>query len=1151
MRKTSLILCIVIAILSICFYGCSDLITTMAQVKLTVQLDDHEIPLDSQFTLYGSQQNSCSSIQKQLGALKQATILPLEPGVWELSVEARVGGVVKASGSTTVTLKAGKQASALINLAYQFDVTFDANGGDPPSLSGIDVIYDDVYGVLPTTTRLGYTFLGWFNAASGGSNIEETTLFRETTNQTLFAQWQATTYTVTFDTQQGTGGTATTTVTYDQSMPASLSAPSRTGYTFNGYFDDQEAGTQYYTPTMQSSKPYDKVVDTQLYARWTPLSFTVTFDANGGDNPDTPTKTVSYDASYGALPSITRTGYTFDGWWTTSGNPVTQITENALVALSADQILYAKWTPNSYKVTFDAEGGEAVDPAFKYVSYDALYGVLPSTTRTGYTFDGWWTSSGGTGSEMEEDTTVAITAEQVLYAKWTGCQYTITFDANEGILGSSSTTATYGSAMPSQLTAPSRSGYDFVGYFDSQEGGTKYYDASMQGSNNWDKDAPATLYAHWTEASYTVTFDANGGEDVDITSKSVIFNSSYDTLAVASRGGYTLSGWNTRSDGAGSTITAASTVSLTTDHTLFAIWTANTYTVTFDANGGDAVNSTEMTVTYALTYGTLPNASRSGYDLSGWNTASDGGGSTITASSIVTEAKNHTLYAQWTEAKSFVGLYDNTRFNAVYAVQNQDMPTVNTTGAALTAPTKTGHAFTGMFLNSVQYYNADMTSARKWDKPYNDQGYSLLAGWTVNQYTITLDAKGGNSGTQSISVDYQGNLPRINLPTRTGYYFEAYYYNKYTDQGDLYYHAKYYGDGGPTSTYLDPRILTWEYDTDATFEATWKPLTSTVKLMRNRTSADTEYFGSIIATYDQAMPSSGLGSPPTRTGYAFAGFYDTADGTGNQYYSDTLESTRTWDKVTSTANLYAKWVAPSTVTFDSNGGSSVASIEDVVYKSKISAPAVAPTKDRQLFVGWYKDASLQHAWDFDQDVVTADMTLYAKWRDYTFGDIGPAGGVVFIVNSDQSLSWKYMEARLDKKVHIPFAPSDSLGGYQFDLGDEVGSGQSNTSAILTAYSAYTDTNYAAYYCDTLSVAHDGETYSDWFLPSDGEVRDLFDNLLWMDEYRFNDDEIWTSTDDYTYAYLISTYVFSEDYSNRWYWDSAQTERCYAIPVRTF
>ena len=1151
MKKLSILLILSILIFSLCFFGCSDLIDSMAQVELRLQFDDHQIPLVSEFSVRGTKQDSRTTFQKQLGNLKQVTIVPLEPGVWTLQVEAKVEGLVKATGTTTVTAKSGKKTSAIIDLVYQYDVDFNANSGSVPSMAGKDVVYNAAYGTLPVTTKPGYTFLGWFTAANGGIKIEETTIFRETTNQTLFAQWQANTYTAYLDAGQGSGGTTNTTVIYDQPMTSSLIAPNRSGYLFTGYWDSIAGGEQYYSAAMQSNKSYDKTSDSVLYAQWAPLTYVITFDQNGGNIPDSTTKTVSYDAPYGTLAVVSRDGYIFTDWNTKPDGSGSTITGTSQVAILEDQTLYANWIANSYTLFFDSNGGGHIDVASKSVTYDATYGALPLPTRSGYTFRGWFTESDGTGSEIDGNTQVTITSDQNLYAIWNGNSYEITFDANGGSPGTHSCIAVFGSDMPSGLTVPNRPGYAFIGYFDSQIGGIQYISASMQSNKIWDKVEASTLYAHWTEASYTVAFDPNGGTNSGSTSKTVTYDALYDVLPTPTRDGYTFVDWNTKADGTGITITAASIVTTTNDQALYAIWTANSYTAAFSANGGDAVNPTEMTVTYASTYGTLPNASRTGYELSGWNTASDGSGSIITAESIVTEAKNHTLYAQWAFAKSFVELYNGTRFNAVYAVQNQDMPSENTTGFTITAPTKTGYTFTGMFLDGVKYYNTDMTSARLWDKPYSVSGYSLLAGWTVNQYTITLDSKGGSGGTQSITVDYQGTLPRIDLPVKTGYYFEAYYYNKYTDQGDLYYHAKYYGDGGPSNTYLDPNITTWGNDTDATFEATWIPLTSAVSLIRNRTSLDIDSYKTITATYGQQMPSNALSSPPTRTGYVFGGFYDTADCTGKQYYSSTLESTNIWDKVASSANLYAKWIGPSTVTFNSNGGSSVTSIENVAYNTKISAPATDPIKDHQVFVGWYKDVFLQNAWDFEQDVVTENMTLYAKWRNYTFGDVGPAGGVVFIVNYDQSLPWKYMEARLDKKVLITFSPAEA-DRYSFNLGSDIGTGKANTIAIRECYDArYHDTDYAAYYCDTLSVDHQGDTYSDWFLPSDEEVKDLFDNLLHMPEYRFNDGEIWTSTQDYTYAYLIGTYAFSDDYANRWYWWRGQDESHYAIPVRTF
>ena len=104
----------------------------------------------------------------------------------------------------------------------------------------------------------------------------------------------------------------------------------------------------------------------------------------------------------------------------------------------------ALWTLDTYTVTFDAQGGTNADPASKIVTYDDAYDVLAATTRTGYTFAGWWTGAGGTGTEVTAATIVTLTAAQTLYAKWT---YTVTFDGQGGTAPSpASTSVTYGLA---------------------------------------------------------------------------------------------------------------------------------------------------------------------------------------------------------------------------------------------------------------------------------------------------------------------------------------------------------------------------------------------------------------------------------------------------------------------------------------------------------------------------------------------------------------------------------------------------------------------------------------------------------------------------------------------------------------------------------
>ena len=148
-------------------------------------------------------------------------------------------------------------------------------------------------------------------------------------------------------------------------------------------------------------------------------TYTVTFDAQGGTAASPLSMTVTNGATYGTLAATTRTGYTFAGWWTGAGGSGTEVTSSATVTLAAAQTLYANWTANTYTVTFDAQGGTAASPASTNVTYGSTYGTLAATARTGYTFAGWWTGAGGSGTEVTSSTTVTITGAQTLYANWT------------------------------------------------------------------------------------------------------------------------------------------------------------------------------------------------------------------------------------------------------------------------------------------------------------------------------------------------------------------------------------------------------------------------------------------------------------------------------------------------------------------------------------------------------------------------------------------------------------------------------------------------------------------------------------------------------------------------------------------------------------
>ena len=148
-------------------------------------------------------------------------------------------------------------------------------------------------------------------------------------------------------------------------------------------------------------------------------------------------------------------------------------------------------TPKSiaYTVNFDPNGGE-VSKASMAVTYGKAYGALPTPTRTGYRFSGWYTAKTG-GSKIANSTTVDNSAGSTLYAHWKANQYTVTFDSNGGTVGTNSQKVTYGSTYT--LPIPTRMGYTFDGWYTAKTGGAKVTKDTVVTAT-----ANHTLYARWS-----------------------------------------------------------------------------------------------------------------------------------------------------------------------------------------------------------------------------------------------------------------------------------------------------------------------------------------------------------------------------------------------------------------------------------------------------------------------------------------------------------------------------------------------------------------------------------------------------------------------------------------------------------------------------
>jgi uncharacterized repeat protein (TIGR02543 family) len=264
----------------------------------------------------------------------------------------------------------------------------------------------------------------------------------------------------------------------------------------------------------------------------------------------------------------------------------------------------------NYTITFNANGGSGGPAAVTVKIGETLPTLTLSSKPQNGTdfFTGYYDAQ--TGGTRYYDSNLApavemwnITENTTLYAQWEP-GYTVTFNANSGAGGPAPVIVAQGQALPALDPAdkPSKATNFFTGYYDAQTGGTRYYDSNLAPAVElWDKTANTTLYAQWSLNPFTtISFNANEGTGT-MSTLSITENTSAALTANSFiRTGYTFGGWAATSGGAvtyidGQSYTAASG---TNTVTLYAVWTAKTYTVSFDNTGGSGGQTGTVTATF-------------------------------------------------------------------------------------------------------------------------------------------------------------------------------------------------------------------------------------------------------------------------------------------------------------------------------------------------------------------------------------------------------------------------------------------------------------------------------------------------------------------------------------------------------------------------
>lgn len=205
-----------------------------------------------------------------------------------------------------------------------------------------------------------------------------------------------------------------------------LTALTQDGYTFDGWYqDDDDLGK---TEKLIEGQTLKTAKKWELYGKLTPNEYTVTFDPNAEGASVAPTnKIVTFDAAYDTLPTPTREGYTFEGWYLskTEFTDANKVEATTIVKTPGDHMLYANWTANTYTVTFNPNADDAtVAPTSKLVTFDAAYGELPTPTRENYRFVGWYLN----GVRVTKDTIVKTAANHTLLAGWSRSYYALTIN---------------------------------------------------------------------------------------------------------------------------------------------------------------------------------------------------------------------------------------------------------------------------------------------------------------------------------------------------------------------------------------------------------------------------------------------------------------------------------------------------------------------------------------------------------------------------------------------------------------------------------------------------------------------------------------------------------------------------------------------------
>lgn len=609
------------------------------------------------------------------------------------------------------------------------------------------------------------------------------------------------------------------------------------------------------------------------------------------------------------LPSPTVEGYKFEGWYYDEEFKIEAYGSDLIVE---DTTLYALWVKLTYTVFLvDNTDIQALDNMSELPD-------LPTPTKEGYNFTGWYydqgfTSKANKGDELLKDVT--------LYAKWDIRKYTISFNTE---IGTKPESIKEVNVIPNNLPTLKADGYKFEGWYSNKD-----LTNSVELGKKITSDI--TLYAKWT-AYYSIKYNNNGfGQSISSDNEAMSLPSILPTLTET---GYEFLGWYYDEE---FTIKANPNDVLNKNVMLYAKWEKVKYDITFDLNGVIGTVQTQP-VEYDEEF-VIPccDVENKGYKFIGWNTKADGTGTTYYEYDKVknlSNGNNVTLYAVWEKiAYKLTIQLNNGQADLIYTLNYQDyLPSVN-------LPSKPNSEFLGWFI----YDNGEEKEFSFINSKMPDSDLLIYAKYlgevniifTINEEVYT-----------SITGIVGDEISAIPTYTKPGYQFDGWYLE---------------------DTYQTPFNLTIYPERDITIYGKITPNIITINFNGNGNTG-----GSMTPqTIEYGSNTPIKLNTFVNTGYKFIGWEYNGKTYVDGYDKDIVfEGSITlkaiWEKITYSINYVI------------NGhGTQPAGVKNVN-----TLPSTLPIliEEGFIFGGWYYDKTLTNKANVN-DVITSNVTLYAKWEE--------------------------------------------------------------------------------------------------------------------------------------------------------------------------